>query len=206
MFQSGIQWLRSKNIPVNGIVHLGANRCQENDEYLQYVTQNKILWVEALPHIVEYMRKTNPEINIIQVVLTDVDNQIVPFHVSSNDGLSSSIFDFHLHKISHPNIEMSATLQLKTSRFDTLVKNQNISANVLVLDLQGAELHCLRGMGELLKQFDVVCSEVNTGETYLKCDQLDDLETYLKQFNFVRHNIHIWSGHTYGDACYVKSL
>jgi FkbM family methyltransferase len=195
------------SIPIRGIVHLGANYCQEHEEYIKVVPENKIFWVEALPDIVEEIKRTRPTIQIVQALLTDVDNQDINFNISSNNGLSSSIFEFHLHKIPHPSVFMKETIILKTFRLDTLVQSNVISignANVLILDLQGAELRCLRGMGALLRQFDMICSEVNVGETYLHCDQLKDLDDYLLGLGFEQKHISIWPTTTYGDAIYMR--
>lgn len=43
---------------IKGIIHIGAHLCEELNEYLKYdIVNDKIIWVEANPELVEINKK-----------------------------------------------------------------------------------------------------------------------------------------------------
>jgi hypothetical protein len=60
-----------------------------------------------------------------------------------------------------------------------------------------------KGAFETLKNIDYIISEVNKDEVYENCAHVDDLDSYLNQFNFQRVETN-WIGGTWGDAFYIK--
>ena len=58
-------------------------------------------------------------------------------------------------------------------------------------------------MGYLLNNFDYVYAEVNQKELYENCELVDQIDEYLKKYNFVRETT-VWTQHGWGDAVYVK--
>jgi hypothetical protein len=68
------------------------------------------------------------------------------------------------HKQYYPHINYIEKLTLKTKRIDTLYKEEKIDssfANFLNIDIQCAELLALKGMWDLLNNFDYAYLEVN---------------------------------------------
>ena len=82
------------NLKINAILHIGANYCQEQNEYLNIVSNDRIFWIEANPKIVEAIKISNPDYNIYTALITDKNNLEIDFNISNNNGLSSSIFEF----------------------------------------------------------------------------------------------------------------
>jgi hypothetical protein len=74
--------------------------------------------------------------------------------------------------------------------------------NVLILDIQGAELLALQGLSSLLNNFNTIYTEVNEEELYSGCCKLEDLDSYLSSFGFKRKYISTLNG--YGNALYIK--
>jgi len=200
-------YIHNYNIKVKGILHIGANTCQEQEEYKQLISDDKIYWVEADPLIVENVRREHPDYNIYQALMTDKDNDSVDFHISNNNGLSSSIFDFNKHKISHPSIHYTNSITLTTTTLDTFYENTFSSSfpNILVIDVQGAEVLVLSGGDKTLDRIDVILSEVNIDYTYTGCGLVTEMDNLLTAKGFKKVYQHIWDGHTYGDAIYVKN-
>lgn len=174
---------------VRGVVHVGANIGHERNLYQRNKVQ--VLWVEPLPHIF-----TDLEQNIsgfdgqiaVQALVTDVDDQTYPFHISSNDALSSSILELKLHAEVYPDVHMTRTLQLVSTSLPTLFARNGIDPapyDSLVLDTQGSELLVLTGCLAMLDQFRYVKTEVANYEAYEGCCQLPEIEAFMHAHGYI---------------------
>ncbi len=190
-------------IQVKGILHVGAHKCEELEAYLQHTASNKIWWIEAFSNLIEENLKNNPDLNIIQGVVSDKDDEEVEFKITNNT-LSSSILDLDYHKEIHPHVVVTDILKLKTKTLKSILLENNLENehNVLILDIQGAELLALYGLGSLLENFNAIYTEVNEKELYKDCCKVEDLDSYLSKFKFERKYINTLNG--YGNALYLK--
>tara|TARA_B110000261_G_scaffold122385_1_gene136592 strand:+ start:180 stop:821 length:642 start_codon:yes stop_codon:yes gene_type:complete len=200
------------NIKINGILHIGAHTCEELSDYLKVgVTNDNIYWVEALEKIVTKNKQQIPNINIYQAVISDVDDEEITFNITKNehtgDSQSSSILDFGTHEKHHPQVKVIDKIKLKTSRMDTVIKQNNINmknVNFVNLDIQGVELKALKSMESYLHNIDYIYTEVNTEEVYKNCDKMQDITDYLSIFNFKLVDARIYKQFGWGDAFYMK--
>lgn len=76
-------------------------------------------------------------------------------------------------------------------------------ANFISIDIQGAELLALKGMGDLLNYFDYIYLEVNKEFVYKNCCLVNELDDYLKKFKFERVETR-WTTKNWGDGFYIK--
>jgi len=189
------------NIKLNGILHVGAHQCEELEVYEQYISRDKILWIEALPEKVEFCKNKYPGINIENAIVSDKIEDVI-FKVSNN-GESSSILDFGLHLQYHPHIHYITTFDGKTSLLKDILPKYNINYNFLNFDIQGAELKALKGMEEYLHNVDYLYTEVNSDYVYKDCVLINELDEYLRQFDLVRIETK-WTEYKWGDAFYIK--
>ena len=121
------------NLSINGVLHVGAHRCEENSLYLdEGVAQTEIFWVEANPDIVKTL--TLP--NVIEAAVSDTVENVV-FNITNN-GQSSSILPLKDHRIVHPDVYVTATRVVKTQLLENIMKDHNIKANFINLDNHGA--------------------------------------------------------------------
>ena len=143
----------------------------------------------------------------VNACLSNVDDNEVTFNISSNEGQSSSFLEFGTHKTAHPDVSYIDQIQLKTKRLDTLIDEINLNVhefNFLNMDLQGAELLALRGLGDYLKYFKYAYLEVNKEELYKGCPLVEDLDMYLIGFGFRRVETS-WAGNFgWGDSFYIR--
>jgi len=194
-------------IPSKGILHIGAHICEERNLYNSInMTDDKVLWIEAVSEIVDKVKKENSNINIIEAVITDKDNEYVNFMITNNFE-SSSIFNFETHLIEHPHVIETERRQLKTTTINTLFDNNNISYDkfdFINIDLQGAELKALQGATKILPYIKFIYSEVNVKKLYDGAVLLPDLDDFLKNYGFIRMET-VMTKHGWGDALYVKS-
>ena len=158
------------DVPITGLIHVGANR---GSEYATYCarTHGPLLYVEAIPEMAAFVRQRldphRPHF-MRQAVVSDVAGETVPFHIASNNGGSSSMLAPGRHAELYPWITFEKTLELVTERLDDLVaeRPEKATYNVIVLDVQGAELKVLKGAPELLATVDAVFAEVSSEPLY----------------------------------------
>jgi len=190
-----------------GVLHVGAHFGQEAPEYAAIGIQNMV-FVEALPHIFEQLRKNmNSYMDALcfNACISDVDNEEVIFRISSNEGQSSSLLEFGVHAVEHPDVTFVDEVKLKTKRLDTLFKDFPLDCDFLNIDLQGAELMALKSMGSMLNDFKWLYIEVIKANVYVGCPLVEEIDEYVAQFGFRRVET-TWCGSLrWGDAYFIKS-
>jgi len=193
---------------LKGVLHIGAHECEEYDDYVNRgVTYDKQMWIEALPEKVEIIkRKFNNKINVISSVVSDKDNEKVLFNVTNNFQ-SSSILNMKTHLDEHPNVHVNKKIELTTLTVKSIYDRYKIDYNkynFLTLDIQGAELLALKGVGdEILRNFDYIFTEVNQKELYENCALLPEIDDFLRKKGFERVEIAM-TQHGWGDAFYLR--
>ena len=192
---------------INGVLHLGAHQAEEAPAY-QEVGVPKVIWIEGNPELMSSLKTELKKYSnqlVYNVLVSDTDNQKMIFNVTNNYQ-SSSILELGTHKDHSPDVKVDHTISLTTHRLDTFFANNNIDIsdyNFLNIDLQGAELLAMRGLGDLMRHFDYIYTEINIGEVYKNCPVLFELDTYLHQYGFIRTETYLtpWQ---WGDAFYIK--
>ena len=180
-------YLRKYNIPITGIIHIGAHKFEEIPCYkYANIPDNKIIWVEANKNMIEL--QNNKNLIIYNYCITDKEGENIEFKITNNTA-SSSILDLDVHAISYPDIKFIDTINMKTETIESMYTKQNIPhnfANYLHLDIQGAELLALKGANEILNNFDYINVEVNLLHMYKDCPLVDDIDRYLQDRDFIR--------------------
>jgi len=194
------------NMKIDGILHIGAHDCEELEVYNKYgLNNNEIIWVEANPKIAQRnIKKDNTRI-IKNFICCDKDEGTTKLNIANN-GQSSSILEFGSHALHHPQVKYNGTIEVKNNRIDTMYKEDNIPnnfSNFVNLDIQGAELLALKGMGELLNNFDYIYTEINKEHLYKNCCLVNEIDEYVSKYNFKRVETK-WTQYNWGDALYVK--
>ena len=173
---------------VPGLIHVGANTGQERDLYASKGLW--VLWVEALPdvhaileaNIASYARQSS-----IQALVTDVPGQRYAFHVASNGGASSSLYEFSLGRDIWPEIEFPKDVELVSTTLDRIVAKARIklsNVGALVLDTQGSELLVLKGAERLLDRVRYVKTEAADFESYAGGATVAELTGHLTERGF----------------------
>ena len=192
------------------IVHVGANYAQELERY-EALAPRRVVWIEADSKIAAAMkssvqRRSRPGVDhiCVEALVTDADAEDATFNVFSNEGGSSSIFTATAaFRRRWPDVvETGEVRALKSSRLDTLLGRLMIEpdeVDVLVVDIQGTELLCLRGSGAYLKRTIFVEVETSTEPVYDGGVLFPDLDHYLRNADFARVSPIAW----HGDVVYV---
>lgn len=194
------------NIHPKGCAHLGSSEGQESNDYWNAGIK-EVIWVEALPNVyrilLNHIKKGSIAFN---ACVSDVDGEKRMFNIASNEGQSSSLLDFDTHATEHPTVKFIDKIQVETIRVDTLFKNNNINITgdwFLNIDLQGAELMALKGMGELLHKFKWAYIEVNEKHLYKDCPLVKDIDDYMRLFGFEGVECKM-TNFGWGDKLYIK--
>jgi FkbM family methyltransferase len=188
--------------PEHGIIHVGAHRCEEKPFYEKElgVGVNNILWIDGNDELC----KERPE--IVNAIVADKDDQEVEFIITSNEAMSSSILELKEHLVEHPDCLETRRVRKRTVTLDTLIKAcGDQKYDMLVMDVQGAELLVLRGAEKVLSGVKCVITEVNTKELYAGCAQIEELDAFLGERGFVRVCTDM-TRHGWGDALYLRKL
>lgn len=190
---------------ITGILHVGAHIGEEAEAYDRCGVK-KVVWVEGNPELIAELTR-NVSVykhGVIQALVTDVDKKEVTFNVTNNFQ-SSSIYEFGTHSVVSPDVVFTHQLKLVGRRLDELADEYDFSGlNFLNMDLQGAELVALQGMGNLVKQFKYIYTEINVDELYVGCARLPQLDQYLAKYDFQRVEIAMAGIAGWGDALYVR--
>jgi FkbM family methyltransferase len=190
-----------------GVLHIGANVGEEAPVYNELGIK-KVLWIEGNPEIFptlcDNVLRYDGQATMCYLI-GDEHDRATDLHVSNNGSQSSSILELGTHKVAHPEVHFTHDIPMYTKRLDTLLDNPEVhDYDFLNIDLQGAELKALRGMGDMLHQFKWAYLEVNKEELYKGCALVEDIDMYMMGFGFRRAETR-WCGNTgWGDALYVK--
>ena len=184
-------WRSLKPIPIpeqdqflsqcQSIIHVGAN--SGGERYLYESIGLDVLWVEAIPSVYNILCnniRSFKNQRALNALVADVSGRTYSFHVASNDGASSSIFEFGVHERMYPEVRFESTLELVSETLDNLAS----SADAIVLDIQGAELTALKGAPHLLSKVKFVKVEAADFQAYAGGCSMDELEAYLLEAGF----------------------
>jgi FkbM family methyltransferase len=173
---------------VRGVIHVGANAGQERDLYQQHGLH--VIWIEPIPEVFEQLEanlRGYPRQRAFQYLVTDADDKEYAFHISNNDGKSSSILALKLHKDIWPDVTFTKSLALRSITLPSLLRKEGIDIgnyNALIMDTQGSELLVLEGAAPILPRLRFVKTEVSDFESYEGCCQLDEMNRFLGQHGF----------------------
>lgn len=192
------------NVHPKGVLHIGANIGEEAEAYRRAGIIRQV-WVEANLDLMDKLRSNiyPPHEKAYCFCVGDEHDKEVIFNITNNKGQSSSIMELGTHKQQHPDVYVIEKRTIITKRIDKYFENGELDGlDFLNIDLQGAELKALRGMGDLVRQFKWAYIEVNKNDVYVDCPHVNDIDLFLNGFGFKRVATE-WCGF-WGDALYIK--
>ncbi len=214
--------IQSGELDPEGVIHLGAEWCQEAP---LYGPNRNVLWIEASSDNIPVARKqleAFPRQRLLHMAVWHEDGLDLQFNIY-NARSSNSLFGNEKMQTWYPRHHVEATETVKTITVDTALDKyftaryiieqphkQWINAkgyivhlqakpSLLVMDLQGAELHALQGAIAFLKgnHLTHICTEAVTEPLYRGGCLLEELDVFLAPFGFKqlrkqRHEVSIW--------------
>lgn len=200
--------------PIN-ILHIGANWGDETSAYI-YLYRNtlrSITYIECIPHIARGLKdkmevlsgQTGMPIHVVEALVSDISNVSCKFHIASNNGASSSMFEPNSKEWMWDYVNFPAAIDLTTTTCDALALNGQLPKvyDSLVLDVQGAELNVLKGMKSLLPHIKQIITEYSTREFYKGGVLFDELHSFLVSQGFRLENPPF---DVHGDVYFIRSI
>jgi FkbM family methyltransferase len=190
-----------------GVIHIGAHVGREIQMYMAMGIKHALL-IEANPDVYARLAANVahlPHVRPIHCAIADYDGAAV-LRVVSNDQ-SSSLLKLKLHAELYPQYVETKQITVPCRKLDTLMKEQKLRPedfDLLVIDIQGAELLALQGAVETLRHMEAILTEVNLDELYEGCALLDDIDRFLDAHRFRRFALSTPLHPSWGDAFYWK--
>jgi FkbM family methyltransferase len=200
-----IKWeelVNQLNVRPKGVMHVGAHLGEEK-EYYEASGMLPVHWIEAREDLVREMQKflLPPQHYVEHALLWRESNVLLKMNVASNSQ-SSSILPLADHRIQYPHINYVGTIEMRTKTLDDLL-DDGIECEMIVLDLQGAELEVLKGLtGMRWAKIKWIYTEIFTKELYENCARLSEIDTFLAKQGFRRIFTRMQRDHGWGDAIY----
>jgi FkbM family methyltransferase len=196
---------------VQGVIHVGANDGGEYDLYASHGVRHQI-WIEpqAGPYAKLLARlPAAREIRTFNVACGNRNGTARMYLLAGNDGMSSSLLRPARHLEYYPHLPPDGETEVPIRRIDDLLHEQGVDVaryNLMVLDVQGYELECLKGGVETITRgMDYIIAEVNREELYAACALLEEVDAWLLERGFNRVSSE-WCGaarDSWGEALYV---
>ena len=152
-----------------GVIHIGAHDGEEV-QYYQMLGIDNIICFEPLPDVVKTFKKKYPDVRIEQYALSNKTEQREFYNYKDGrEGQSSSFFPVKIESSAMTG-ELFEKITVEAIRFDQWMQGKHINIedyDCVVIDVQGAELEVLEGLGpwiEFFKYYNIECSEKATYE------------------------------------------
>ena len=174
----------------SGVIHIGASNGYERDMYKKYSVK-EVIWIEADPGVFQELKKNISKFDnnfAYNYLITDKDNSEYNFLISSDDGQSSSIYNRKEISQMYEDLEITKKILLKSITFKSFVKKYEIDLkkfSSLVIDTQGAEMDVLKGIGNLITNFEFIKIETAEFDLYENYPKINIISEYLKNFGFL---------------------
>lgn len=186
---------------ITGVIHIGGHLAQEYDLYARCGIKS-IIFVEPLPDKFKCIQEhLADKCQLFNVALGNKEGTVEMF-LSANNGMSSSVLEPLLHLELHPDVAFKGKVSVPMTRLDLLPFNRD-SYNLINIDVQGYELEVLKGGVNTLEKVKYIAAEINREEVYKGCALIEEVDAFLKKFNFVRQDTW-WCYSAWGEAFYVK--
>lgn len=182
------------------IFDIGSRDCLQSIEFYNAFPNAMIYAFECNPNTLDTCRKNIipylDRITLIEGAVCDYDGEIT-FHPidqentksSWSDGNpgASSLFKFHeeynkYHNSKNENY-VQKTITTNCHRLDSIIKKLNIpGVDIIWMDLQGAELLALKGLGHHLNTVQYIHTEVTNCNMYYNGCKTNDILNFTKDF------------------------
>jgi len=204
--------MRGRTLRNKTVVHVGAHFGEEAARYQDWGAKT-VVWFEAAPDIfpvlekhIQSMANRPPSLFCrltgqprtrhiaIQALIGADEGGSAEFHLFDNDGASNSMFKMKRGEDDRfPEVrETGEVLELPMRSLDAALDDAGVppeTVDILVLDVQGAELMCLRGAGRTLGAVKYLESEVSREPVYEGGVLLSELEKWLEGRGFQRKSM-----------------
>ena len=197
--------VKSYDLKIKGVLHIGAHYGQEYGVYADKSIKNMIFFEPVMANYKELVARVPmvDGIRTLNIALGNTTGEMEMFVETKNLGMSCSLLEPGTHLNLYPAIVFDKREKVKIDKLDNIEFDRSLF-NMINIDVQGYELEVFKGAVETLKTIDIVYAEVNTEEVYKGCGLIGDIDKFLEQFGFKRVMGAFPYGKAWGDALYLK--
>jgi FkbM family methyltransferase len=205
-----LQRLAPVDLTLQKLVHVGAHLAQERSLYEDCGYQ-QVLWIEGSPDVFQRLSKVlhshqgSAQHHSLCALLTDKDGDEIALKTFSNDGKSNSIFSPTSEMASRwPSVTQTGkTESVSTRTLDSVLAESPLAGHcdVLIVDVQGAELLVLRGAEKTLANAKAVIAEVSTRPYYQGGVLFPELKAFLESRGFTAMSL----PRRHGDMLFLRN-
>lgn len=187
----------------NSVLHVGGHLAEEAGDY-EIQNWLPVYWIEPIPTLASEMRSRLDPRNhhILEYAAWDKSIGRIKMHLAS-DSMASSILSLDKKRNIYKKIAEISTLEVTAIRLDELFANAEIP-DFVNLDIQGAELKALNGMGNLIGKVKWIYCEVSMNQIYIDGAKRREIDKYLASFGFKRVATRMFMREGWGDALYAR--
>ena len=188
-----------------GVLHVGAHLCEEAEMYEEF-NWLPCYWVDANQTLLA-AAKSNVNMSagshfFYEGVVWEKSGKKIQFNVTNNFQ-SSSVFEMEIHKELYMDVFVNLVEERITTTLDDLIPVDSFF-DFINLDIQGAELNAIKGLGSRISNINWIYTEVNKKKLYKNIYLVNDIDDYLALFGFKRIATYWLPGVGWGDALYIK--
>lgn len=200
-----LNWvLQTHNIHPKSVLHIGAHLAQELPYYREVGLVSGI-FIEASPSTfleLSEILEGQADFSAMQALLSDTDGSVVDFFLANN-GQSSSLLNPTGHLNEHVDVTFSQKpIKLTTHKLDSLSLG---TFDLIVMDVQGAELKVLNGGTNTIKDAKVILLEASLGGLYEGDCTINEIIAFLTPYGFSPVDLKI-GRNRWGDAIFIKTI
>jgi FkbM family methyltransferase len=192
--QDAIQPLKQRGIELGTVVHIGAGKCGELEDYCR-LGAKQIILIEPLPNLAASLRKYQDrfgKIVIHQMAVSETTGSHQAYICKNIRTDSADHEEFYLSKPTalldqQPALQLLRTEAVETCTVQEICQNIqfNGSNDLLVLELNGLELAALRAIPELLiRNFEWIMVHVSEPQMYEGVGISLQVESFLEENGF----------------------
>lgn len=210
-----------KDIKFKVALEIGSLHGLDAIEILNTYYPEKVLVVECNPECIALCQRhflPYRNIELIQLAAWDKDEEISFFPVVKSVDANGA--NSHCNEMHSCNIGASSCFQTNGSwpyetytqskitvparRLDgVLMERGETQVDLICMDVQGAELQALVGLGEYLKQVKAIVTELELSPMYHGQSLFSDVNSFLSQNGFRLQASNLWSP-TAGDFLFLR--
>ena len=181
------------------IYDIGANDAGSGIAYARAFPSCRVELFEAHPEVAQIARGRlsaaglDHRARLHEFAASNADG-VAQFHVSSQPAAtgwrnrvsdSSSLLEPAKHIEVHPNVAFNEAIEVTTRRLDRWLAESNaLPPHFIHMDVQGAELMVLEGLGAALEHVEAIWLEVERVELYKGQPLVDEVHRFLDQNGF----------------------
>lgn len=193
-------WILGKVLRVKPktIIHIGAHLAQDGNSYKQ-LGSHLVIWGEADSVSAAYIRDKFPRDTVIESIFWESDALMLDFYEFDHNERNSAIAPVDSKKLVRK-------VKKRTTTLDTELHGKFLLYPImLVLDVQGAELHVLAGAKKFLKQVTFVTIEIAVQDQgYVETPSRQQISSILERYGMKPAIYRDSHDKTYTDYLFVR--